>query len=211
MSKLDPRRSRAVPPPLPRSAQTTRAVPPAPPVSGTYRRIPLRPIARRPAAILLERAREIDPRAPGVLAIAEALVTTLRAANGSSLTGPQIGESVRMLVMDVTGHPRARSSAGLVVMVNPRIVERDGWVEWVETCASVPTLMGEVWRNARVTVEGFEPGTTRILRIEADAVEARCLQHAIDHLDGYSFMERTEKRFVRSTYAGTTPQPRCGD
>ena len=76
---------------------------------------------------------------------------------------------------------------------------------------SVPDFTGDVWRYEQVVVEGFEPGSTRVLRITADAMEARCLQHEIDHLDGYTFIERTEDLFVRKTYAGTTPQTRCRD
>ena len=113
--------------------------------------------------------------------------------------------------MDVTGHRAARSCAGLVLMVNPRIVRHAGWIEMREGCMSVPDFTGDVWRYEQVVVEGFEPGSTRVLRITADAMEARCLQHEIDHLDGYTFIERTEDLFVRKTYAGTTPQTRCRD
>lgn len=180
--------------------------------SGTYRRVPIRPVLKRPASLLSKVSREIDPRAPGVLQLAEELVTTMRASPACiGLAAPQIGENVRMFVMDVTGHRDARSCAGLVLMVNPRIVERAGWSETREGCMSVPHLTGDVWRYESVVVEGFEPGSTRILRITADAMEARCLQHEIDHLDGYTFVERTEKLFVRKTYAGTTPQSRCRD
>ena len=180
--------------------------------SGTYRRGPIRPVLLKPASLLSRRAREIDPRAPGVLQLAEELLTTMRASPACiGLAAPQIGESVRMFAMDVTGHRAARSCAGLVLMVNPRIVRHAGWIEMREGCMSVPDFTGDVWRYEQVVVEGFEPGSTRVLRITADAMEARCLQHEIDHLDGYTFIERTEDLFVRKTYAGTTPQTRCRD
>lgn len=192
--------------------RSEHSAPSVPLPSGTYRRVPIRPVLLKPASLLSKRAREIDPRAPGVLQLAEELLTTMRASPACiGLAAPQIGESVRMFAMDVTGHRAARSCAGLVLMVNPRIVRHAGWIEMREGCMSVPDFTGDVWRYEQVVVEGFEPGSTRVLRITADAMEARCLQHEIDHLDGYTFIERTEDLFVRKTYAGTTPQTRCRD
>jgi peptide deformylase len=89
-------------------------------------------------------------------------------------------------------------------MANPVIVRRAGNVTMREGCMSVPHLTGDVTRAAEVTVEGVEPGTRRVVRVEADAMEARCLQHEIDHLDGYVFVERvldpTAELFARKRY-----------
>jgi peptide deformylase len=90
----------------------------------------------------------------------------------------------------VTGHKKARTCAGLVVMANPIVVERAGNVVMREGCMSVPHLTGDVARAAEVIVEGLEVGTGRTLRVVADAMEARCLLHEIDHLDGLVFVER---------------------
>ena len=173
--------------------------------SGTYRRVPLRRVLTRPEPVLAQRAREIDPRAPGVLQLAEALVTTMVASPAcTGLAAPQIGESVRMFCLDVTGHRKARSCAGLVVMVNPSIVERSGLVVMREGCMSVPDFTGDVGRAAEVVVEGFEPGTSRRFRIAANAMEARCFLHEIDHLDGFVFVDRVADAsaiFPRRTYA----------
>ena len=60
-------------------------------------------------------------------------------------------------------------------------------------------------RAERVIVQGLESGSGRIIRLEADAIEARCLQHEIDHLDGFLFVDRvadpTRNLFARKTYA----------
>ena len=174
--------------------------------SGTYRRVPLRRVLSRPHPVLALRSRDIDPRAPGVLALADALVTTMRASPACvGLAAPQIGESIRMFCLDVTGHRKARSCAGLVIMVNPRIVERSGHIVMREGCMSVPDFTGDVGRAAEVVVEGFEPGSSRLFRIASNAIEARCFQHEIDHLDGLVFVDRVhdpEKAlFARKTYA----------
>ena len=184
-----------------RSAIDTREAP----TSGTYRRVAVRRVLARPEPILSRRAREIDPRAPGVVELAEEMVATMHAAPACvGLAAPQVGESVRMFCIDLTGHKKARSCAGLVVMVNPRIVSRGHNVVMREGCMSVPDFTGNVARAATVTVEGFEPGTTKIVSITADAMEARCLQHEIDHLDGFVFVERVgdaSALFARKTYA----------
>jgi len=174
--------------------------------SGTYRRVAIRRVLTRPAPVLARRSRDIDPRAPGVVALAEELVATMRQSPACvGLAAPQVGESVRMFCMDVTGHRKAKSCAGLVVMVNPRIVERSADIVMREGCMSVPNLTGDVARAERVVVEGFLPGSTSLIRVAADGMEARCLQHEIDHLDGFVFVDRiddpSKHLYARKTYA----------
>ncbi len=175
------------------------------PTSGTFRRVGVRRVLTRPNPLLARCAREIDPRAPGLLELAEEMVATMHASPACiGLAAPQVGESVRLFCMDVTGHRKARSCAGLVVMVNPRIVSRSDNVIMREGCMSVPDFTGDVARAASVIVEGFEPGTSKVVRVTADAMEARCLQHEIDHLDGFVFVERVgdvSALFGRKTYA----------
>jgi peptide deformylase len=101
------------------------------------------------------------------------------------VAAPQLGEEVRMCVVDVTGHPKTKSCAGRVVLVNPVVIEAEGSKLGREGCLSVPQFTADVRRAARVVVED-----ARGLRIEADAFEARCLLHEIDHLDGILFLDR---------------------
>jgi peptide deformylase len=120
------------------------------------------------------------------------------------LAATQVGEPARIFCLDVTGHPKARSCAGLVVMCNPRIVWQSEGVTMREGCMSVPHLTGNVLRARRVVVEGEEPGSGDFVRIEADGIEARCLLHEIDHLDGYVFVDRVtnpvKDLFARKKY-----------
>lgn len=183
-------------------------VPPRPTMSssGTYRRAAVRRVLTHPDPILSRRSVEVDPADPATLALARELVATMRSSPACvGLSAPQIGESVRVFCVDVTGHRRAKSCAGLVVMANPRILTRTGNVVMREGCLSVPDLTGDVARAAEVTVEGVEPESGRLLRIDANAIEARCLLHEIDHLDGFLFLERvldpSAQLFVRKTYA----------
>lgn len=101
------------------------------------------------------------------------------------IAAPQIGEEARIVAIDVTGHPKARSCAGPVVLVNPRVIEAEGSKLGREGCLSVPDFTADVLRATRVVVAAADG-----VRVEADAFEARCLLHEIDHLDGILFLDR---------------------
>jgi peptide deformylase len=107
------------------------------------------------------------------------------------LAAPQIGESVRMVVVDVSLHPKGDPSAREILLVNPRVVFATGSEVAREGCLSVPEFTADVRRASEVVVEGLartgEPWT-----IEASGFEARALQHEIDHLDGLLFLDRVE-------------------
>jgi peptide deformylase len=124
--------------------------------------------------------------------IAADLLDTMEASPRCvGIAAPQIGEPVRMAVVDVTGHPKARSCAGLLVLVNPVVVAAEGSVVGREGCLSVPDFTADVRRPERVVVEATGRAGEPV-RVEADAFEARCLLHEIDHLDGILFLDRVE-------------------
>ena len=108
------------------------------------------------------------------------------------IAAPQVGALVRMVAIDVTGHRRAKSCHGRLVLVNPEVVERAGNVSMREGCLSIPDFTGNVRRPERVTIEarGVEGEQ---LRLECDAYEARVVLHEIDHLDGLLFLDRVRK------------------
>lgn len=164
---------------------------PAPTQSGTHARLLVRPVLTHPHPLLAKRSVEIDPRSAPVVALANLLVATLRASPGRvSLSAPQIGDSVRLFAMNLGGHPGARTCAGLVVLANPRILARRGAVVVHEDCASVPHVSGDVVRAAEVVVSGLVPGSGKNIVVPAEGIEATCIQHEIDHLDGVLFIDR---------------------
>jgi peptide deformylase len=171
--------------------------------SGSFR-VSVRRVLARPDVRLGTIAAEVDPCHPYVVALADALVATMRVSPACvGLAATQIGEPARVFCMDVTGHKKARSCAGLVVVCNPVVVWRSRDVVQREGCMSVPDLTGDVARAAEVVVEGREPGTGALIRLQADGIEARCLQHEIDHLDGLVFVDRVsdpKRLFARRTY-----------
>ena len=118
------------------------------------------------------------------------LVDTMRAAPACvGLAAPQIGVSRRAFVVDVTGHKKAVSCHGEVVLFDPEVLLAHGPLVAREGCMSVPDFTGDVARATRVVVRGFDAdGRDRV--IQADAFEARAIQHELDHLDGLLFLDR---------------------
>jgi peptide deformylase len=151
--------------------------------------VAVRPVLRLPAPALKAVARPVGDLS-GAAAVAADLVDTMRAyGHCVGLAAPQLGVGLRAFCVDVTGHPKARSCAGLVVLLDPELVAAGAPAVAREGCMSVPDLTGNLARPATVAVQGTTPeGATRL--VEADAIEARALLHELDHLDGLLFLDR---------------------
>jgi peptide deformylase len=119
------------------------------------------------------------------------LVATMRISPGCvGLAGPQVGLAAQVFCVDVSGHPKARISHGLIVLANAEIVEASRNEKGREGCMSVPDLTGDVRRAAKITVVGQLPLSGERVLITTDAFEARALQHEIDHCNGMLFLDR---------------------
>jgi peptide deformylase len=163
----------------------------------------VRPVLRLPAAVLKRPAAPVAHVDEQARALACDLVDTMRASPACvGLAAPQIGVGVRAFVVDVSGHPKARSSHGTFVLFNPEVLVAHGPVVAREGCMSVPDLTGDVARAAEVVVRGLDPeGLERVLRVEG--FEARAVLHEIDHLDGVLFLDRVvaaDRVFRRKVY-----------
>jgi peptide deformylase len=137
-------------------------------------------------------------------AIGKDLVDTMRSFERCvGLAAPQIGELVRIVAVDVRGHPKAETDNGLLVLVNPRIAETSGSEVAREGCLSVPDLTANVRRATRIVVEHGSGS------VECLGFEARCVLHELDHLDGILFLDRVESLvddvFRRKVYSTGSP------
>jgi peptide deformylase len=123
------------------------------------------------------------------------------------LAAPQLGDLVRIAAVDVSEHPKAETSNGLLMLVNPRIVDAEGEEVAREGCLSLPDLTANVRRATRVRVEHSRG------HVECEGFEARCVQHELDHLDGVLFLDRVDSLvddlFRRKSYA-ESDAPRSG-
>jgi peptide deformylase len=151
----------------------------------------VRPVVTAPAAVLASAGEDVDPTAPEIVALADDLIATMRVSPGCvGLAAPQVGVSAQVFAVDATGHPKTRTSHGLLVLCNAKVLEAAQWQKGREGCMSVPDLTGDVKRANKLVVVGFAPGTGEEIRITTDAFEARALQHEIDHCAGLLFLDR---------------------
>jgi peptide deformylase len=117
----------------------------------------------------------------GLAQLAADMVETMRAADGIGLAAPQIGENLRLLVVQI---PNEDGTDGVLYQVcNPVIARREGQARIEEGCLSLPGFYVEVDRAADITVEGCSPDG-HPFSLRADGLLAICLQHEMDHLEG---------------------------
>ena len=150
----------------------------------------VRPVLALPDPFLQRPSATVGLIDDAALALAADLLDTMRSRPACvGLAAPQIGVGLRAFAIDVTGHRKARSCAGELVLFDPVLVSASTPVMGREGCLSIPDLTGDVARATEVVVRGVGvDGTQR--ELEADAFEARALLHELDHLDGFLFLDR---------------------
>jgi peptide deformylase len=145
----------------------------------------IRPILRYGDRLLHQRAAEVTVFGDALQRLIDDMIETMYAAPGIGLAAPQVGEPLRICVIDVSV---GRNAADLMVLVNPEFVERDGTQFEEEGCLSAPGFNATVVRPGRVVVKALdrhgEPFTS-----EGIGLLARAFQHELDHLDGIVFID----------------------
>jgi peptide deformylase len=117
--------------------------------------------------------------------LAEDMFASMYAAQGVGLAAPQIGLSLRMAVVDVTGGKNAEAK---FVLANPEIVHAEGELREEEGCLSVPGFRGYVVRPQFVTVRAQDLKGQEF-EIRGENLLARAFCHEIDHLNGILFLQ----------------------
>jgi peptide deformylase len=153
----------------------------------------VREVLRYPHPVLKREARSLDPDEAGTVArVASDLLDTMRSFTRCvGIAAPQIDELVRMVVVDVTDHPKTTACNGELVLVNPVVVSSSGAEVAREGCLSIPDLTANVRRATHAVVEGRDAGGEKRV-VETEGFEARCLLHELDHLDGILFLDRVD-------------------
>jgi len=150
-----------------------------------------KPVLHEPS----RRVRRIDER---VKELIDDMIVTMREANGVGLAAVQVGVPERVVVIEVpVPHEEEEErqeplETELYVLVNPEVVQAsDELEEGIEGCLSIPGWVGEVERHHMVVVEAIDR-QGRTVRLEAEGLLARVLQHEIDHCEGMLFIDRIE-------------------
>lgn len=146
----------------------------------------LRPILRLGDSILSEPTRPVDAVTPEIDKLIDDMIETMYAAPGVGLAAPQVGESLKIFVIDLS---LGKDPSALKVMLNPEFVERDGMQLEEEGCLSIPGFTATVARPRRVVVKGLNRDLEEYT-IEGTGLLARALQHEVDHLNACLFVDR---------------------
>lgn len=137
-------------------------------------------IKKAGAPILKEECGEVEKVDESIIQLLDDMAETMYEAKGVGLAAPQVGLSIRVIVIDI--------GKGLHEMINPVILKREGKTIDTEGCLSVPEIVGEVERSEKVRVE-FTNRRGKRQKLRADGLLARCIQHEIDHLNGRLFID----------------------
>jgi peptide deformylase len=151
----------------------------------------VRQVVEAPDPVLATSCERVDPKSPETSQLAADLLATMAVSPGCvGLAANQIGVSAQVFSLDVSSHPKTRTCHGRFVLVNPTVISATRKDRAREGCMSVPDFTGDVRRPSRLHVSGFLPGTGEEVSLETDAFEARAIQHEIDHINGFLFLDR---------------------
>ncbi|MFZ5816719.1 MAG: peptide deformylase [Bacillota bacterium] len=141
-------------------------------------------IVKEPAEVLRKKAKPVTKVNAAIKRLLDDMAETMYAAPGVGLAGPQVGVSKRVIVID----PHDETT-GLLQLINPEIIHKEGWVKGVEGCLSIPGYVGDVYRYEKIRVVALDRNGHRVW-YDAEGWLARIFQHEIDHLDGILYTDK---------------------
>lgn len=168
----------------------------------------IRKILTFPDPRLREVSKPVEKFGPELQKLADDMIETMYDAHGIGLAAPQIGELIRMVVIDT----RPRDDKGRrykdedmtdlekavkqpLILINPEIVNGEGKTTYDEGCLSVPGYFETVTRNQVVEMKAFDVNGNEF-RVKSDGLLGICMQHELDHLEGTLFIDHLS--FVKS-------------
>jgi peptide deformylase len=157
----------------------------------------LKEIVTFPDPFLRLKAKPVKKFDKDLQTLIDDMFETMRAEPGVGLAAPQIGESMRLVVIEYAEEPEDEDAPEpkpkRYVLVNPEITQKsEEMVEGMEGCLSVPGLIGTVDRHEKVTVKALtRHGKPQ--KVKAEGWMARILQHELDHLDGVLYIDRANE------------------
>ena len=153
----------------------------------------IRKIVKYGDPILRQKSKEISKVSKKIKILAEDMIDTMYANRGVGLAAVQVGELLRMFVIDVSD-PNERYNP--IVLINPKLIKKDTPIACSEGCLSFPEVFTDVRRYANVTFKALDMhGKPFIIEGKDGELLARALQHEYDHLDGIMFIDHVRNRF----------------
>ena len=153
----------------------------------------IRKVVRYGEKSLREPSKEVHKVSQKIKNLVQDLLDTMYKENGVGLAAPQIGENVRVFVIDVSTDKEPLNPR---VFINPKIIKKSGACISHEGCLSFPEAYTDVKRYANVMIKALDTnGRSFVLEAKDGSLLARAIQHEFDHLDGVLFIDHSINRF----------------
>ena len=153
----------------------------------------IRKVVRYGEESLREPSKEVHKVSQKIKNLVQDLLDTMYKENGVGLAAPQIGENVRVFVIDVSTDKEPLNPR---VFINPKIIKKSGACISHEGCLSFPEAFTDVKRYANVMIKAQDTnGRSFVLEAKDGSLLARAIQHEFDHLDGILFIDHSINRF----------------
>ena len=159
--------------------------------------------------VLRQKAKEVSKISKKIKTLIENMIDTMYANNGVGLAAPQVGESLRIFVIDVS---KDNEPYNPVVFVNPKIIKKDGAICVKEGCLSFPEAFVNVRRYSDVKVKAIDiNGRPFVLDAKNGELMAYAIQHENDHLDGVLFIDHSRNIFEATEVLKANNLPQLED
>ena len=143
--------------------------------------------------ILRKKSKEVSKVSKKIRILAENMIDTMYANNGVGLAAPQVGENLRMFVIDVSQDDEPLNP---IVFINPKIIKKSGAIKSNEGCLSFPKAYVDVRRYKNIMVKALDlNGRPFVMEAKDGELLARAIQHEYDHLDGILFIDHSRNIF----------------
>ena len=139
-----------------------------------------------PDPVLRQKAKRVPTIDSSIQRLIDDMVETMQQANGVGLAAPQVGVSLRVVVVQMPGEEP-------MAIINPKIVKRAGEREVTEGCLSLPGYAGEIKRSVSVIVKG-QDRQGKAIRLKTTGLMAEALEHELDHLNGILYVDHLESQ-----------------
>lgn len=148
------------------------------------------PVYAYGSAVLRQKAADITPDFPELSLLIENMFETMYASNGIGLAAPQIGQSIRLFIVDGSEIEDIKPEGFKQVFINPQILEEfDYKWDYEEGCLSIPHVRADVNRHSKLVIRYFDENWQEHTH-EFDGMAARIIQHEYDHIEGILFTDR---------------------
>ncbi|MGB6837473.1 MAG: peptide deformylase [Dehalococcoidia bacterium] len=134
--------------------------------------------------VLRQKARKVKKIDASIQRLIDDMIETMHYAPGVGLAAPQVGVSLRVVVIQVPEEE-------VITLINPEIVKRSGQRRVVEGCLSVPGYIAEINRSVTVTAKGLNR-EGKMVRIKGEDLLAEALEHETDHINGILYIDHLE-------------------